>query len=82
MLSLGPLLFLIYINDLNKCLDILKIINFADDTTAYNSNKSIIKVFDDVNKDFKILINWFKSNKLSLNIIKTNCILFRKPELD
>lgn len=74
---LGPLLFLIYINDLIKCLKYLKIINFADDTTAYVSCKTVNNLQECVTYDLKTLIEWFRSNKLSLNINKTNYIIFR-----
>ena len=65
---LGPLLFLIYINDLNKFSNILNTILFADDTSLFYSNKDINILFQTFNKELDKLTQWFKSNKLSLNI--------------
>lgn len=76
---LGPLLFLVYVNDLQQSLKSNKSINFADDTNIFASNKSIRVLFDNMNSDLTILVDWFRANKLSLNISKTNFIVF-KPQ--
>ena len=77
---LGPLLFIIYINDLPFCVEHCKIILFADDTTIYKSGKQVNNIYEDMNKEVQILANWFRANKLSLNISKTKCMLFcRSP---
>ena len=73
---LGPLLFLIYINDIPNCLKHSKSIVFADDTTIFASCNNLNTLYNNVNGDLANLINWFKANKLSLNIAKTNYILF------
>ena len=72
---LGPLLFIIYTNDLPACLDNTKSILFADDTTIYMSNKNIDHLYQLVNADLNRLNDWFKANKLSLNVGKTNFML-------
>ena len=72
---LGPLLFLIYTNDLHKCLKSSSSIIFTDDTTVYSTGKDIELLFDNLKEDMSYLINWFKANKLSLNLSKTNYIL-------
>ena len=46
---LGPLLFLIYVNDLNKAFSILKPVMFADDANLFLSNKDINKLSNDIN---------------------------------
>ena len=46
---LGPLLFLIYVNDLHNAFSILKSVMFADDTNLFLSNKDINKLFNDMN---------------------------------
>ena len=74
---LGPLLFIIYTNDLHSCLQESLSILFADDTTIFKTGKDHKKLADSVSKDMVILTDWFKANKLSLNLSKTNCILFR-----
>lgn len=76
---LGPLLFLIYINDLHCSSQILNFILFADDTNLFYSHSNIKILFDTVNQELKYIEEWFKANKLSLNINKTNYTLFSKP---
>ena len=73
---LGPLLFIIYINDLRNVSDVLKIFLFADDTSIFYSNKDMEKVENVLTKNIKHLYVWFKINKLSLNLAKTKYIVF------
>lgn len=73
---LGPLLFLIYINDLSNVSDQLSKILFADDTSLFYSHQNPITLMNVVNKELEKIAKWFKINKLSLNIKKTNFILF------
>ena len=57
---------------------------FADDTSVFMSNKSIDVLVKTINIELKFVGEWFKANKLSLNLVKTNFILFcsqRKTEL-
>ena len=72
---LGPLLFLIYINDLFLSTD-LNILTFADDTTAFTSHSDMEKLARNVNREMEKIHEWCCSNKLSLNIKKTNYSLF------
>ena len=77
---LGPLLFLIYINDLyNASLDV-NFIMFADDTNLFTSNSSIDAIFNTMNDSLKNISLWFKSNKLSLNVSKTKYTLFHSKQ--
>ena len=69
---LGPLLFLIYINDLNKSIKN----HFADDTNILLSNKSVELLAKNMNQDPKNLSQWLKANKLSLNVKKNELIIF------
>ena len=81
---LGPLLFLLYVNDLCKSSELLKTIMFADDTNLFFSGKDTNLLFKSVNRELEHINEWFKANKLSLNIKKTNYILFypkRKEDL-
>ena len=73
---LGPLLFLLFNNDLYKNLDLCKAILFADDTTIYKSHWNITYLKWCIEEDFRSIIEWFKSNKLTLNLEKTVCMLF------
>ncbi len=78
---LGPLLFIIYTNDLPICLKKSKSILFADDTTVYLSGTNKKDMFSQMRNDLTTLIDWFQSNKLSLNLGKTNYVLFRPKNL-
>ena len=73
---LGPLLFIIYTNDLPNCLTHSKAILFADDTTVYSTSEDIPTLINNVNHDLDSL-EWFRSNKLSLNVGKTNYVVFK-----
>ena len=76
---LGPLLFLIYINDMQECTT-LKLIHYADDSTAYTSHNNLIPLCSLVNEELHKIDNWTRANKLSLNIDKTNFSIFtNKP---
>ena len=73
---LGPLLFLLYINDLPNISKELKFYLFADDTNIYfesNELKSLEKI---MNKELMKLYEWLCINRLSLNISKTNFVVF------
>jgi len=74
---LGPLLFLLYINDLPKCSPNLQFIMFADDTNIIYSDTSQKSLELTLNKELKTISDWFKLNKLSLNVKKTNFMIFR-----
>jgi Reverse transcriptase (RNA-dependent DNA polymerase) len=78
---LGPLLFLIYINDIVNCSKILKFILFADDTNLFHSHKDAFELMKSINIELSKLSDWFRANKLSLNVKKTNYILFGKKRL-
>ena len=67
---LGPLLFLLCINDFNQAIKICKVHHFADDTNLLCLTNSIKKLNKLVNADFKQLLNWLNANKISLNVKK------------
>ena len=73
---LGPLLFLIYINDIPNSSRLLKFYLLADDTSIFLSDKSINKI-EDLNEELKNVFQWLLSNKLSLNVKKSNFVIFR-----
>ncbi len=77
---LGPLLFLIYINDLHHALKFSTIHHFADDTNLLIADKTIKKIQKKINIDLKLLCKWLKANKISLNASKTELIIFRDPK--
>ena len=73
---LGPLLFLLYINDFNKCSSFFNFHIFADDTNLFCTNRSLSALELSVNENLKSVSSWLVANKLSLNIDKTNFIIF------
>ena len=76
---LGPLLFLIYINDLHKAIKFSVTHHFADDTSLLYVNKSIKNIQRRVNLDLRFLTSWLNANKISLNASKTELLIFRDP---
>ena len=76
---LGPLLFLIYINDMNTAMEFSTTYHFADDTNLLYFHKSIDVLRKRLNKDLALLCNWLCANRLSLNAEKTEFIVFRPP---
>ena len=75
---LGPLLFLIYINDLHSWLKYSKAYHFADDTNITLSDSSQETLAKRMNYDLRKLSMWLRANKLSLNIEKTELVVFRR----
>ena len=73
---LGPLLFLIFINDLHYSVTYGTSLLFADDTTIIHSHKNLRYLKWTVETDLNNLMDWFKANKLTLNLDKTVCMLF------
>ena len=73
---LGPLLFIVYINDIVSCSNLLKFILFADDTNLFYSNSNLLQLQIIVNTELSKLSVWFRANKLSLNVAKTNFMFF------
>ena len=78
---LGPLLFLIYVNDIVKSSTIASFFLFADDTTVFHSHKNIATLTEILNTELSKISRWFKCNKLSLNVDKTNFIIFQSSHL-
>ena len=73
--SLGPLLFLVYINDLPNCLNTSTPRMFADDTSISYSSDSTEQLQNVMNSELKNLNDWLITSKLSLNITKTEFMI-------
>ena len=73
---LGPLLFLIYINDFHNCSKQLDFHLFADDANSFFKHKNINILESNVNNELSKVHSWLCANKLSLNIDKSNFLLF------
>ena len=76
---LGPLLFLLYINNLNKAVVHSKVHHFADDTNFLYASHSLKNLNKTVNFDLSNLVQWLRANKISLNVNKTEIVVFRSP---
>ena len=74
---LGPLLFLLYVNDMPQAVN-SKLLLYADDSCILYQHKNIKDIEDHLNKDFENLCDWFVDNKLSIHFgeEKTKSILF------
>ena len=68
---LGPLLLIIYMNDLPLFVTNAQISMYADDTSLYNNIKSVSEIKDNLIPAFLKICDWLRSNKLSLNTVKT-----------
>ena len=73
---LGPLLFILYINDIQHSSNLLKFILFADDTNVFFSDKDIDRLQSTLNSELDKVSNWLIANKLSINVKKKLIILF------
>ena len=78
---LGPLFFILYVNDITSTSNILDFILFADDTTILYSHENIESQINIVNAELKEVSNWFRANKLSVNASKTNYMLLGTPHM-
>ena len=74
---LGPLLFLIYINDIALANQDLKIRLFADDSNLFVCHKDLTTLFNIANYQIDCLNEWLIANKLSINLNKTNYMIFK-----
>ena len=72
---LGPLLFLIYINDLPLAVQDSTVSMYADDTSLCHQSHNLTQLNEAINNDLKQLDTWLKGNKLSLNVAKTHAML-------
>ena len=73
---LGPALLILYINDMCNVSMLMKSIVFADDTNFIYSGDNLSQVCDTVSTELGKLHSWFQVYKLSLNIAKTNFMIF------
>ena len=74
--TLGPLLFLIYVNDMKNSSEILEFVQFADDTTTMYSSDNIIYLKTKLELEGNKVIQWLIANKLVINLTKTQTMLF------
>ena len=77
---LGPLLFLLYINDFSNSAKDIEFHLFADDSNLFSSGKKLQTLELNLNRDLISVNQWLCANKLSLNIDKSNFVIFRPPQ--
>lgn len=78
--TLGPLLFILYINDLNLVFKKANIYHFADDTNLLVSGNKFNTIQTVMNHEIKKLVIWLRANKLSLNESKSELVIFRSKK--
>ena len=79
---LGPLLFLIYINDLHNASSLFRAITFADDTNLFMTAPSMQSLFQSANTELVKIQAWFESNRLCINVSKTCFQLYSKRSIE
>ena len=82
---LGPLLFIVYINNIANASNIFKCISYADNTTLTSilslfGLNNTPHIYDNINTELHKISEWLKINKLSLNVNKTKFTLFHMPQ--
>ena len=76
---LGPLLYLLYVNDITNCTK-ANILSVADDTSLFVNNSNITELYEHANTEIQKLFVWFCSNRLSLNAKKTKYLVIKSPQ--
>ena len=84
--TLGPLLFILYINDMSNSLDSINIVHFADDSTIHTPLSKNINIAPQINTKLSCISRWLQANKLHLNVGKTKYMIFsikdKPPDLN
>ena len=73
---LGPLLFILYINDLPLSIGLFSVMLYADDTVIFSAASSIDQLQLNLSLDLNVVSNWLTANGLFLNLNKTEYIVF------
>ena len=78
---LGPILFLLYINDMQRSSNEKRFVHFADDATVFASECDINNVLVTVNMALVGVDKWLKANRLSLNVSKTSYMIISNSKI-
>ena len=73
---LGPLLFLIYVNELPSCTKFCRVSLYADDTVIHFSSSNLRELEDNINTDLQYICSWLSNNLLTLNVDKCKFVIF------
>ena len=79
--SLGPLLFIIYFNDIVNASNLLNFTIYADDCVTYVSNENLKTGEEIMNTELKSIYKWLLANKLTINIQKTNFMILARKKI-
>ena len=79
---LGPNLFILYMNYICNVSSLLRFVLFADDTNLLSSGDDVKEISKTLSKQLDKLNSWFAVNKLSLNVSKTNYMIFGNKKID
>ena len=79
---LGPALFILYVNDMCNVSSVVKSILFDDDTNLFLVGDDLMEVCETMSFELHKLSRWFQANKLSLNVSKTNFMIFSNKKCD
>ena len=74
--TLGPLLFLLYVNDMINSSDILHFSQFADDSTVTHSHNNLKSVIEIMEREFQKVLTWLSTNRLLINLKNTHLMVF------
>ena len=74
---LGPLLFILFINDLHRAVEFSSVHHFADATNLILTDKSMENINKHINRDLQLVVEWVRANRLSLNTSKTELLIFK-----
>ena len=74
---LGPILFILYINDIQNCSKLISLVLFADDTNILHSHTCLKTLNEIIQIEMNKITDWLNANKLSINTVKTKFVLFR-----
>ena len=74
---LGPLFFILYINDLPNASELVELLLFADDTSIFYSHSNPNTLESVLNNELKNIETWLRCNKLSVNVRKTTYLIFK-----
>ena len=79
---LGPLLFLLYINDFKNVSELFKTITYADDTNMFMSHSNLTELYELANCELLKVEDWFACNRLCLNVKKTSYQLYTNKQVE
>ena len=78
---MGPLFFILYINDFSRASDLFFSIIFADDTSVFIEGTHLEQMIHIINEELQKIDTWLKANKLTINLKKTHYMIFHRARI-